>query len=115
MSRDLPTPPPSPPPPEKVDSGTSSGTTAYAFLGPLIESRAELLVTFILDGALVAAAAFARSVFLWLLHAATGDDVSGVVRVLEVILDWGLITTALVIAAFDLAKRVKTAYRDFRA
>lgn len=86
---------------------------AYSFIGPLIASRAEILSTFLLDGALVTLAALARWGFLWILHA-LGDASGGPIRVLEFILDYGLLGTALIITGFDLAKRIKMAYTEFR-
>lgn len=85
----------------------------YSFMRPLIASRVEILSTFLIDGVLVTLAALARWGFLWILHA-LGDPTGGVLWVLELILDYGLLGTTLVITGFDLAKRIRIAYLEFR-
>lgn len=95
--------------------GTKQALARYSFVQALVSSRAEILSTFLIDGTLVTLAAFARAFFLWLLGLLGGETDSGPIHVLELILDYGFLGTALTITAFDLMKRIRTAYRDFRA
>jgi hypothetical protein len=86
----------------------------YAFLGPLLASRAEILSTLLIDGVVVTVAAFARYGFLWMVHIVSPPEGNPPLPllVLEWILDFGIVGTALVITVFDLCKRIRHAYRE---
>lgn len=89
----------------------------FGFIAPLVASRAEILSTLLIDGLVVTVAAFARYGFLWLVHLVSPGEgnSAGPLLVLELILDFGILGTALVITLFDLGKRIKHAYREFAA
>lgn len=89
---------------------------AYAFVRPLMESRVELLSTFVIDGALLTGAALVRFGALWVLHQlGDAESLGWPILVLEGILDFGIVGTAAIITAFDLIKRIRMSYRELLA
>jgi hypothetical protein len=75
--------------------------------------RADLAGTIILDAILLAIAVGARAGLLWItrrLSAPGEHDI--VIRLLEFVMDFGIIGTTVVIVIFDLAKRIKQALQD---
>lgn len=89
---------------------------AYGFMEPLVSSRVELLLTLVIDGILLVLAVLARAGFMWILHLLPDAVLAAwPIVILEFILDFGLVGTAGVITLFDLAKRIRNAYRDFNA
>lgn len=77
--------------------------------------RFEILITLGMDSLLVAGALISRFVLLKLFQFATaGFDQTLFLRVLEFVLDYGLVASATVMTFFDLAKRVRHSYRMFQ-
>jgi hypothetical protein len=81
-----------------------------------MESRVELLSTFVIDGALLTGAALVRFGALWVLHQlGDAESLGWPILVLEGILDFGIVGTAAIITAFDLIKRIRMSYRELLA
>lgn len=82
-----------------------------------VMQRVELMVTAVLDSSLIALMILARGLLLrlfnWMLPAGSSGTI--LLRVLEVVVDVALVASALIITSFDLAKRVRNAYEDFKA
>jgi hypothetical protein len=86
---------------------------AYGFVAPLVASRVEILVTLLVDGALLVGSAFVRAGALFLIHL-LGDaaKLGWPILILELILDVGIVLTAMIITTFDIVKRIRLSYQD---
>lgn len=82
-----------------------------------VMTRVELMVTAVLDTALIALMIVARGLLLRLFNWMLPPGSSGTIllKILEVVVDLALVASALAITVFDLGKRVRNAYRDFKA
>lgn len=82
-----------------------------------VMERVELMVTAVLDTVLIALMIVARGLLLrlfnWMLP--VGSPGTILLKVLEVVLDIALVAAALAITGFDLAKRVRNAYEEFKS
>jgi hypothetical protein len=78
--------------------------------------RTELIVTGVMDSLFVASMVVARGLLLrlfdWMLPVGRSETI--LLRVLEIVLDIGLVGAALAVTVFDLAKRVRNAIADYR-
>ena len=88
-----------------------------------VESRFELFVTFLLDAAFLVGVILVRRLSIMALDAfspahAAGHEQSGVVALLEIVLDIGLLYAAIAMVAFDILKRVvrygKALFSEFK-
>lgn len=79
--------------------------------------RVELITTGAMDALFIACMVVARGLLLRLFDYMIPGERSGTIllRVLEVVLDLGLVGSALAVTLFDLAKRVRNAFAEFRA
>lgn len=86
---------------------------AYSFVAPLVETRVEILLTLLVDGALLVGSAFVRAGALHLMHfLGDAEKLGWPILILELILDVGIVLTALIITTFDLVKRIRLSYQD---
>jgi hypothetical protein len=78
--------------------------------------RTELIVTGVMDSLFIACMVVARGLLLRLfdLMLPVGRTESILLRLLEFVLDVGLIGSALAVTVFDLAKRVRNAIEEYR-
>lgn len=81
----------------------------------LLLIRTEILVTIGMDAASIWAAVAMRGFFLAQIHKGTAPEaINWALRLMDWILDVGLVGTVLAIAVFDLAKRIRRSYRSFK-
>ena len=78
--------------------------------------RVELIATGGMDALFIASMVVARGLLLRLFDfmLPAGRSASVFLRLLEFVLDVGLVGSALAVTVFDLAKRVRNAFDDFR-
>ena len=78
--------------------------------------RTELIVTGVMDSLFIACMVIARGLLLRLfdLMLPAGRSETILLRLLEVILDVGLVGSAIAVTVFDLAKRVRNAIAEYR-
>lgn len=78
--------------------------------------RTELIITGVMDAVFIACMVVARGLLLQVFDVFLPSERSDTIllRVLEIVLDFGLIGTAIVVTVFDLAKRIKNAIAEFR-
>lgn len=85
-------------------------------LRPAAAPRIELVWTFVLDAATLSAAFLCRwytlKVYQFLISG--GATVPWHLRALEIVLDYGIVLAATAFVVFDLAKRVRHGWREFR-
>ena len=69
-----------------------------------------------MDAVFIACMVVARGLLLQVFDVFLPSERSDTIllRVLEIVLDFGLIGTAIVVTVFDLAKRIKNAIAEFR-
>ena len=97
-----------PPPP---DSFLPSRTRA----AKLVRVRLEVIITLLLDTAVVVVALLARWFLLKVYAFATqGHPASWHLSALELVLNYGIVAAALALTTFDLAKRVREGYRQLK-
>jgi hypothetical protein len=86
-------------------------------VGHAFIDRFELLITLLLDTAFIAAAILSRGVLLRLFEWMLPPGTSGALLpyALEWVVNVILVLAAILITAFDMAKRVRNAYDDLRS
>lgn len=91
---------------------TSGGVRA------VLEVRGELISTLLIDSLYVAAAIVSRALlmrlYLWLEPWVAPDGGGLMMRILQVIIDFGIVGTTAVMVTFDLSKRVLAAWQELR-
>ncbi len=81
----------------------------------MILEKLDLVATILLDGLILLVAILTRAGLLWVVaRFSPREPHSWVLTALEWILDVGLVGTAVVHVVFDLAKRIRNSYRNFR-
>ena len=79
----------------------------------IVRPRMEFLLTMAMDSAMIAGSLIGRWVLLWVFHFMTdAKNLSPFLDVLEFILNYGLVVSAVIMTGFDLAKRVRDGYRS---
>jgi hypothetical protein len=77
--------------------------------------RAEMGMTIILDGSLLLLAVAVRAILLAALHwFAAPDAMDWSLRIVEWVLNFGLVGTVIIFTGFDLLKRIRNGYRAWR-
>jgi hypothetical protein len=80
-----------------------------------VYERLEIIVTIVLDGAMIATAYLVQVGLLWLVERFTpSEDHPWAIFALEVLLNFGLVGTVAIVVAFDLLKRIRNAFRSWR-
>lgn len=83
-------------------------------------TRVEIGATIVLDGSLLAVSLLVRACLLWLVHKlappssplAPDEDLRDwAARIVEFILNFGLVGTVVIVTVFDLWKRIRQGYR----
>lgn len=78
-----------------------------------LPARIELLLTCFYDTVLLVGVVGVRNLGLWTMHVLTPADNSDWITLgLELVFDFGLLVTAIVIVVFDLLKRLRNAWRS---
>lgn len=89
-----------------------AGKAGHAFM-----DRLELLITLVMDSIFVAAAIVSRGLLLrlfkWMLP--SPDSGALLLHALEWVINIIIVFAALLIITFDMAKRVRNAYHDFKS
>lgn len=80
----------------------------------LVLSRLEILSTLIMDGGLLVLATWVRTKYLGLLGKIGDRAADWVVHAMELMLDYGVVATMALILAFDLLKRIRIAWEDWK-
>lgn len=76
--------------------------------------RLEVIVTILMDGAMIAVALIVQATLTWLIRAlGNPGETTWALRVLHFILDCGLVGTVAILVAFDLGKRIRLGWRAF--
>jgi glucan phosphoethanolaminetransferase (alkaline phosphatase superfamily) len=77
--------------------------------------RAEVAATVMIDGVLLLLVVGLRAILLWPLHwFGPAETMAWSVRLVEILLDFGLVGTVIVMTVFDFAKRMRNAYHSWR-
>lgn len=77
--------------------------------------RAEIALTIVIDGALILLAVLVRSALLWGLHLfAAPDSLDWSLRIVEWVLNFGIVGTVTIFTGFDLLKRIRSGYLLWR-
>ena len=103
-----------------MTTGDAKEGQEKAALVRLALEKLELVATLILDSAIIAVAFLCRAALLALVLLLAPpenqrDIQNFAVVALELILEFGLVGTAVIHVSFDLAKRIRNSYRSFRA
>ena len=77
--------------------------------------RAEIALTLVIDGALILLAVLVRAALLWGLRWLTASDsLEWSIRIVEWVLNFGIVGTVVIVTGFDLLKRVRNGYLSWR-
>lgn len=81
-----------------------------------VGSRLEVVYTILMDGLMIAVAIGVRAGILWLMRLLLpADEPSWAIVIAEAVVDFGFVTTVLLLTVFDLLKRLFVGWRRFRA
>lgn len=98
---------------EAVNSAPEAKEEFKAAMRSAFYLRLELFLTLLLDGVMLVGAYFTSAGLAWVVARYHPGNPHWSIRVLVLLLDVGIVGTALTVTVFDLAKRMKTAYRSF--
>jgi hypothetical protein len=101
--------PPAPPEPRIFSPEFAHEMRTMAYI------RAEIAITIVLDGGLLLVAIGVRAILLSGLHWLAPDDaMDWSLKIVEWVLNFGLVGTVIIFTGFDLLKRIRNGYRAWK-
>lgn len=97
-----------------VPTRKSQGPWWPRFFADAIQPRLEIIATILMDSGVIVVALLVRGVILKAYrYGVEGATVPWHLRALEIVLDYGIVATAIVLVVFDLSKRIRNGVKDY--